>query len=851
MDIARVGIRVVRGPDWSKGEEDGGEGHVGTVKDVYANKTVGVFWDNGKFGTYSIGKDSKYELRVYDNTLIGQNHAGIRCGCCKEMDCMGVVWACQECPGIYLCNSCYCGDRHDIRHPCKRISSPTEEGVAVAKRSASYKVRSTGLFLGAKVKRLPINEKQCTQHLMITQKSCEGGTLIYSREDDGGLGTVTEVISNGENEGDRNAVKVTWSNNEMSICRPGEDVFCVEEMPGLSYYRDHIPVLRCEQDDEEEKNTETNFNPAMKNNKMTNKSTGYDDKPSQHENIRIDNNETAAELNIEIKVGDQVRVIDNLELVRASLKEQWSDSMKDVIGKIGIIAQICSDGNLEVAFVGKSWVFTPDCCKVVSETKSTRPCNTGDELDTAPARKTILNNSDRALHHLVGALGGEELATALERLCEQYPSPTDVPPGFLFHAVLNNNAAVSFLTATRCPHLVNAKHDDFTALMLACQKGHADIAKVLLNCNADVNIKNSKGTTALILALVNGHEQTALLLLEAGAEVNYKDTQGRVPIHYASLKSSTAVIKQLVLRNVNVNAQDCDGDTPLNMAVLAGNVAVAAELIHCRKVNLLIKNKQRQTAVLLAAIKNDVVTTEAILQRCPVQKFPAIADETIQAATYHNNMDVVRLLIKMGVDVNRSSEHHLLPLHDACVSGHFEISKLLVQAGADVNKKDVSGVTPIHLCVAPDSPYLKAVEQTEFFKANLKAIQEMNVRNNTTEKLQERTDLACFLVKHGARVDILDGFGNTPLEICKDQQMKDHIIQHFKLHRARGTEGINLYDRLLSRMAVPCVQCKTTLSNMRIVPCGHIVLCLKCIPTLLAKECPRCNTRIEESFCLG
>ena len=37
--------------------------------------------------------------------------------------------------------------------------------------------------------------------------------------------------------------------------------------------------------------------------------------------------------------------------------------------------------------------------------------------------------------------------------------------------------------------------------------------------------------------------------------------------------------------------------------------------------------------------------------------------------------------LKMGVDVNRSSEDHLLPLHDACLSGNFEISKLLLIAG--------------------------------------------------------------------------------------------------------------------------------------------------------------------------
>ena len=29
-----VGLRVVRGPDWPWGDQDGGEGHVGTVVEV-------------------------------------------------------------------------------------------------------------------------------------------------------------------------------------------------------------------------------------------------------------------------------------------------------------------------------------------------------------------------------------------------------------------------------------------------------------------------------------------------------------------------------------------------------------------------------------------------------------------------------------------------------------------------------------------------------------------------------------------------------------------------------------------------------------------------------------------------
>lgn len=40
--MAVEGIRVVRGPDWSYGNADGGEGHVGTVTDDNEDNTVEV-----------------------------------------------------------------------------------------------------------------------------------------------------------------------------------------------------------------------------------------------------------------------------------------------------------------------------------------------------------------------------------------------------------------------------------------------------------------------------------------------------------------------------------------------------------------------------------------------------------------------------------------------------------------------------------------------------------------------------------------------------------------------------------------------------------------------------------------
>jgi len=47
-----VGSRVVRGPDWKWGKQDGGEGHVGTVRNFESQEEVVVVWDNGTAANY-------------------------------------------------------------------------------------------------------------------------------------------------------------------------------------------------------------------------------------------------------------------------------------------------------------------------------------------------------------------------------------------------------------------------------------------------------------------------------------------------------------------------------------------------------------------------------------------------------------------------------------------------------------------------------------------------------------------------------------------------------------------------------------------------------------------------------
>ena len=68
MVEAALGQRVVRGPDWEWGDQDGGEGFVGTVAGLEeGGGGVIVQWDMGQRCRYRCGRDNKFELRVLDD----------------------------------------------------------------------------------------------------------------------------------------------------------------------------------------------------------------------------------------------------------------------------------------------------------------------------------------------------------------------------------------------------------------------------------------------------------------------------------------------------------------------------------------------------------------------------------------------------------------------------------------------------------------------------------------------------------------------------------------------------------------------------------------------------------------
>jgi ankyrin repeat protein len=68
-----------------------------------------------------------------------------------------------------------------------------------------------------------------------------------------------------------------------------------------------------------------------------------------------------------------------------------------------------------------------------------------------------------------------------------------------------------------------------TPLITAATFGKTEIAKVLIDANADLNIKNNEGSTALHAAAFFCHIEIVQMLIDAGANKTVKNNHGATP----------------------------------------------------------------------------------------------------------------------------------------------------------------------------------------------------------------------------------------------------------------------------------------------------------------------------------
>jgi ankyrin repeat protein len=253
-------------------------------------------------------------------------------------------------------------------------------------------------------------------------------------------------------------------------------------------------------------------------------------------------------------------------------------------------------------------------------------------------------------------------------------------------------------------------------LIGAIRKQDAAEVKKMLADKVDPNAPDQQlGMTPLAWAAAVGNVEIAGLLLERGAQVNGKNGDGATPLHVASFLGRAGVVELLLAKKGDPNARNTKGETPLVLAqVPASLVPIVAGALRLevdqntveqgrpKVIELLEKGGAKTTGVggskLIAAIrKQDVAAVKQALadKADPNGQDPEFGVTALNWATMVGNVEIARILLDGGADVNGKSRDGGGPLSGAAFMGRADVCELLISSGGDPKLKNAKGEDPL------------------------------------------------------------------------------------------------------------------------------------------------------------
>jgi uncharacterized protein len=399
----------------------------------------------------------------------------------------------------------------------------------------------------------------------------------------------------------------------------------------------------------------------------------------------------------------------------------------------------------------------------------------------------------------------------------------------LWAAYWNDTEAVKALLAAGA-NVNASNREGFTALSQACTNGNAPMVEMLLKAGADANSFQAEGQTALMTAARAGNAEVVKALLDHGAEVNSKESwRGQTALMWAAAENHPAVVQVLVDHGAEVNAVSSvfdfsgmktkPGDVPMHfprggftalLFAARGGFTECARILLDHGADLKLADPDSTSALVLAIINGHYDTAAFLLD---LKADPNAADSSGRAALfaaidmrdiYGSNrpapkdtgkvdpMELIKMLLDHGADVNAKLAKLIparavldfpdmmmgdgaTPFLRAAKSADVPLMQLLLEKGADPKVVTKAGVTA--LMVAAGMGHANTIRRGEQPIEAMKICLEKGVDiNAATDKTlntalhaaagQGTDDIVQFLADHGAKLDLKDNKGRTPMDVA-------------------------------------------------------------------------------------
>lgn len=328
------------------------------------------------------------------------------------------------------------------------------------------------------------------------------------------------------------------------------------------------------------------------------------------------------------------------------------------------------------------------------------------------------------------------------------------------------------LTATekRIPTPDNPYHK--TSLYIASYYGNQTVVKFLLELDPQVNYSTTDGYSPFDIALAHGYLGILKQLSQYGGHSTHK---GNPPLTVAANHGYIDIIRFLLDQNADLEACNSSGYTALMIAANKGHEDIVRVLVESgADVNACFPTKngpfQDQRNVLSMALASGNVSMAKFLYdhgarfdfNMPIDLRRRMMDEVtvLWDAADTGNLELVKYLVEMGVDVNAGALHsRSTPLWAAASAGEVEIVKYLTQHGADITQWDHRQVTPTEIAAKHHHDDVvkflqalteKPVCETVEWQQAITAIesQQNNLQNQINEVVSELKQIRSMLSKN-------------------------------------------------------------------------------------------------------